>query len=208
MTSISFGDENSGFQVGVNHGPVYLPADQPESRPEPLWTVPFSHDPDFVSRDEILNQIHENSSIPGSRTVLVGLGGESPDTWVFWVHASNAARCEESLRDLADRAKIPGRQDRNANIFQLFANWLQDRKIGKWILVFDNVDDDKLLRTPLGIRIEAQTNTQSYDAQSYVSTWPLLKYLLETSSGSIIITSRTKAVVLEIASYQKHLIAI
>jgi hypothetical protein len=37
--------------------------------------VPFPHDPDFVSRDGLLDQIHEKSSIPGSRIVLVGLGG-------------------------------------------------------------------------------------------------------------------------------------
>ncbi|OQD74234.1 hypothetical protein PENANT_c182G01300 [Penicillium antarcticum] len=192
MTSISFGDENSGFQVGISHGPIHLPA-HPEPRPEPLSTVPFPHDPDFVSRDGLLDQIHEKSSIPGSMIVLVGLGGvgksrlaieychrvrqKSPDTWVFWVHASNAARCDESLRNLADRAKIPGRQDRNANIFQLFGNWLQDGKIGRWILVLDNVDDDELLRKPLATRIETQANAY-----------------------------RNKAVGLEIAGHKKNLI--
>ncbi|CAG8108423.1 unnamed protein product [Penicillium nalgiovense] len=216
MTSISFGGGNSGFQVGINHGPIYPPADQPETHPEPLSTVPFPHDPDFVTRDE-LDQIYEKSSIPGSRIVLVGLGGvgksrlaieychrvrqQSPDTWVFWVHASNAARCEESLRNLADRAKIPGRQDRNANIFQLFGNWLQDGKIGKWILVLDNVDDDELLRKPLVTRMEAQAN-----AQKHAPTQPPLRYLLGSSNGSIIVTSRNKGVALEIASHKKNLI--
>ncbi|KAJ5320611.1 hypothetical protein PENANT_c033G05358 [Penicillium antarcticum] len=217
MTSISFGYQNSGFQVGISHGPIYLPADQPEPRPEPLSTVPFPHDPDFVSRDELLDQIHEKSSIPGARIVLFGLGGvgksrlaieychqvwqQSPDTWIFWVHASNAARCEESLRNLADRAKVPGRQDRNANIFQLFGNWLQDGEIGEWILVLDNVDDDELLCKPLATRIEAQA-----DAQYYTSTRPPLRYLLESSNGSIIMTSRNKAVALEIAGDKKNLI--
>ncbi|KAJ6060195.1 hypothetical protein N7444_002049 [Penicillium canescens] len=65
MTSISFGGENSGIQVGINHGPIYPPANQPEPRLKPVSTVPFPHDPDFASRD----------SIPGSRIVLVGLGG-------------------------------------------------------------------------------------------------------------------------------------
>lgn len=49
--------------------------DQPEPRPEPLWTVPFQHDPDFVSRNELLAQIHKRSSIPGSRIVIFGIGG-------------------------------------------------------------------------------------------------------------------------------------
>ncbi|KAJ5159346.1 uncharacterized protein N7500_008997 [Penicillium coprophilum] len=220
MTSISFGDQNQGLQVGANHGPIYYTSEQREPRPEPLSTVPFLHDPDFVSRDEILDQIHEKSSIPGSRIVLVGLGGwvrksrlaieychrvrqQSSDTWVFWVHASNAARCEESLRNIADRAKIPGRQDRNSNIFQLFGNWLQDGKIGKWILVLDNVDDDELLRKPLATPIEAQANTPRH-----VPTQPPLRYLFESSNGSIIITSRNRGVALELASHKKHLIDI
>jgi hypothetical protein len=74
MTSIFFGDENSGFQVGISHGPIYLPA-QPEPRLEPLSTVPFPHDPNFVSRDGLFDQIREKSSILGSRIALVGLGG-------------------------------------------------------------------------------------------------------------------------------------
>ncbi|KAJ5702100.1 hypothetical protein N7488_009648 [Penicillium malachiteum] len=220
-TSISFGDQNQAFQVGISHGPIYYTAasasEQPEPRPEPLSTVPFPHDPDFVSRDELLDQIHEKSSIQGSRIVLVGLGGvgksrlaiehchrvrqESPDTWVFWVHASNAARCEESLRNLADCAKIPGRQDRESNIFQLFGNWLQDGKVGKWILVLDNVDDDELLQKPLSTWTDAQENTQRH-----VPTQPPLRYLLASSNGSIIVTSRNRAVALEIADHKKNLI--
>ncbi|CAI7627788.1 unnamed protein product [Penicillium glandicola] len=161
--------------------------------------------------------IHDKSSVPGSRIVLVGLGGvgktrlvieychrvrqQSTDTWVFWAHASTAARCEESLRNLADRAKIPGREDRNVNIFQLFGDWLQDGNIGEWILVLDNVDDDELLRKPLATRTDAQAN-----AQDHTSTQPPLRYLLGASNGSIIITSRNKAVALEIAGHKKHLI--
>jgi len=48
--------------------------------------------------------------------------------WVFWVHASNAARFEQSFREIADRVKITGRKDPQANIFKLVYNWLQDQK--------------------------------------------------------------------------------
>ncbi|KAJ5946980.1 hypothetical protein N7454_003819 [Penicillium verhagenii] len=222
MASISFGSNNKGLQVGRSHGPIYFTSEQSETRSEPLSTVPFPHDQDFVSRDELLEQIHEKSSVTGSITVLIGLGGvgktrlaiehchrirqQSPDTWVFWVHASTAARCEESLRDLADRAKIPGRQDLNSNICQLFGNWLRDGKIGEWILVLDNVDDDELLRKPLVPRIphtESQASTQNH-----ISTQPPLRYLLRSHSGSIIITSRNKGVALDIAGHEKNLIHI
>ena len=90
---ISFGDENQGYQVGINYGSICLPPgmfprtltklkltnnidpERPETPPTPLSTVPFRRDPDFVSRDSLLDQIHKKVSVPGSRTSLVGIGG-------------------------------------------------------------------------------------------------------------------------------------
>lgn len=46
-----------------------------ESPPSPLSTVPFRHDPGFINRDGLLDQIHEKSSTPGSTIVLYGIGG-------------------------------------------------------------------------------------------------------------------------------------
>lgn len=120
----------------------------------------------------------------------------SPETWVFWVHASSYARCEQSLHDLADRVKIPGRLDRTANIFRLFRNWLQDEQIGRWVLVLDNVDDDSLLRQT---NSEAQENSQN---QGIIMPHPPLRYLLECSEGSIIITARNKRVALDITGFK------
>ncbi|KAJ5286714.1 hypothetical protein N7478_002400 [Penicillium angulare] len=218
MTSPSFENANSEFQVGINQGSIYLSQERSEPRFEPLSTVPFQRDPDFVCRDGPLNQIHQRASLPGARIVLVGLGGvgktqlaieychwvrqRSPETWVFWIHASNAARCEKSLRDLADRVEIPERDDRNANIFQLVGKWLQDKRIGKWILVLDNVDDDELIRKPLATGTESQSSSPIN-----ASTQPPLWYLLESSNGSIIIISRSKGVALNIAS-PKNLIEV
>jgi hypothetical protein len=77
MASISFCGKNNGLQVGDNHGSIafHLPPERPETPPNPLSTVPFARDPDFVNRITLLNQIHEKSSVPGSRIALVGLGG-------------------------------------------------------------------------------------------------------------------------------------
>ncbi|KAJ5901577.1 hypothetical protein N7495_002105 [Penicillium taxi] len=210
MNEISFSGANEGLQVGISYAPINISAKPLEPLPKPLSTVPFPHDPDFVSRELYFNQLHEKASSPGSRIVLVGLGGvgktqlaiqycywvrqKSPETWVFWIHASNAARCESSLRDLADRVKIPGRQDRNTNIFQLVGNWLQDKSIGKWIIVLDNVDDDELLRPSM-------INQSLTSDQSNVSTQPLLRYLLTSSNGFTIITSRNKTIALNITGH-------
>lgn len=57
----------------TNRGFPFL--ERAELRPEPLSTVPIPHDPDFVSRDALLDRIHENASIAGTRIALVGFGG-------------------------------------------------------------------------------------------------------------------------------------
>lgn len=46
-----------------------------ETPPAPLSTVPFRRDPEFVSRDTLLDEIHRKISAPGSRVALVGIGG-------------------------------------------------------------------------------------------------------------------------------------
>jgi hypothetical protein len=41
---------------------------------------------------------------------------QSPETWVFWAHASNPARLEQSFREIADHVKIRGRKDAQADV--------------------------------------------------------------------------------------------
>ncbi|KAJ5313232.1 ABC transporter sequence [Penicillium atrosanguineum] len=89
MASTSHSGVNYGAQVGINYGTsradFHLPPERPETPPSPLSTVPFARDPDFVSRDTLLNQ-------------------EQP---VLWVHTSNATRFEQSFRDHEFLRKSP-----------------------------------------------------------------------------------------------------
>jgi len=103
---------------------------------------------------------------------------------VFWVHASNAARFEQSFRDIADRVKIAGRRDPQANIFKLVHDWLCDCK-QRWLLVLDNVDDARfLLENPA--------------TQSKIVSQPLREYLPHYERGSILITTRNKEAALRL----------
>ncbi|KAJ6013114.1 hypothetical protein N7522_003469 [Penicillium canescens] len=217
MASTSHSGVNYGAQVGINYGTFtadfHLPPERPETPPSPISTVPFTRDPDFVSRDTLLDQIHKKISVPGSGIALIGLGGvgksqlaieyshqirsESPTTWVFWVHASNKARLEQSFRDIADQVKIPGRQDPKVNIFKLVENWLRDDKIGKWICILDNVDDDQLL---CSVPVAGKGN--SIRGPTDASKKPLLQYVPRSRNGSIIITSRTREAALKIVDHK------
>ncbi|KAJ6060334.1 hypothetical protein N7444_002188 [Penicillium canescens] len=217
MASISFPGNNHGIQVGDNHGSInaefHLPPVRPETPPSPLSTVPFARDPDFVSRDTLFHRIHEKSSVPGSRIALVGLGGvgksqlaieysyqvrsKSPATWIFWVHASNEARFEQSFRDIADQVKITGRQDPQANIFKLVENWLRDEKRGKWVLILDNIDVYEVLYKSPATGRRDQKNSL-IDA----STKPLLEYLPRSLNGFVIITTRSREVALKMVDHK------
>ncbi|KAF2259711.1 putative kinesin, partial [Lojkania enalia] len=201
-SAISFGDGNSGLQANAINGPVEFHSApvRAETPPKPSSNVPFRRDADFVNRKAILNRIHQQCAKLGSWTGLVGLGGigksqlaieyayqvrdRSPDTWVFWVHASNAARFEQSFRDIAACVRIPGRQNPKADIFKLVHDWLRSSK-GQWMLVLDNVDDATfLLETPSSNSINASK--------------PLRQYLPNSQNGCVLITSRNKGAALKL----------
>lgn len=90
-------NNNYGIQIENNHGNITAEFHPPgkvkkncrgprqltdgrfllvrqETQSNPLSTVPFSRDPEFISR-KALDEIHEKNSVPGSRIALVGLGG-------------------------------------------------------------------------------------------------------------------------------------
>ncbi|KAM5466038.1 hypothetical protein MauCBS54593_006288 [Microsporum audouinii] len=187
---------SGGFQVGCNTGfiqtYIHQPAELPELLSRPGSTIPFLRDRDFVVREEILNQIGDRAT-PGFWAALVGLGGvgksqlaiehgyrirdKSPETWVFWVYASNSARFEESYREIADRAKIPGRAQSD-NILKLVYDWLCSQS-GKWFIILDNADNTDFLRK------ESHGNG-------------LIKYIPREQNGSVLITSRSREAALQL----------
>ncbi|KAF2818188.1 hypothetical protein CC86DRAFT_245853, partial [Ophiobolus disseminans] len=173
--------------------------ERPETPPQPSCLVPFGRDRDFVDRGTLLDQIRERCAAPASRVALVGLGGvgksqlaiehcyrtaeQSPDTWVFWVHASNTARLEQSFREIADRGKVRGRTDPQADVFKLVHDWLRDAKNGRWLLALDNADDAAVLSPA-----DSGSALQQH----------LSRYLPMSRHGSVLVTSRTKRVAMQV----------
>jgi tetratricopeptide (TPR) repeat protein len=100
----------------------------------------------------------------------------APNTWVFWIHASNATRFKQGYREIASVAEIPGRDNPNIDILQLVNRWLSDEKNSDWLMVLDNADDNNVFFEPLG---EGENMS-------------LAHYLPQTANGSILITSRNK----------------
>ncbi|KAH8661168.1 hypothetical protein BGZ61DRAFT_485518 [Ilyonectria robusta] len=68
----------------------------------------------------------------------------SPQTSVFWVHASSKPRFEEAYRSIADNLRLPRRNDPSVDVLGLVRDWLQREEAGPWLMVLDNVDDVNL----------------------------------------------------------------
>ncbi|KAL5351765.1 hypothetical protein ACLOAV_003626 [Pseudogymnoascus australis] len=96
----------------------------------------------FVGREDILLEIDKKleqaASQKHSRVALVGQCGigksqiaieyayrlreSAPQTWVFWVHASDAARFKLAYTNIAAKIELPNRVDPKADILRLVYN--------------------------------------------------------------------------------------
>jgi hypothetical protein len=80
---------------------------------------------------------------------------------VIWIHPSSAARFDQSVRDTADQLEISGREDPQANIFQLFRHWLSENKRERWLIVLDNADDATFVLQPLSLNMNSRKDSQA-----------------------------------------------
>ncbi|KAK3947546.1 kinesin light chain [Pseudoneurospora amorphoporcata] len=198
-----YNNNAAGHQYNYNYYGQRLETPSP-----PFATIPFSRDPDFVNRGDILDQIDQRCSEPAARVALVGLGGvgksqlaiefahriaaRHPDTWVFWVHAGTQARVDEGFRAIADAAKLPGRNHPKANIPQLVYGWLCNERNGKWVMVLDSADDRDVF----------------YGTTSTRNGQPFANSLPQSRNGSIIVTTRDKDLAFRLTGRRQNMIEI
>ncbi|OHW91700.1 kinesin light chain [Colletotrichum incanum] len=189
----------------------YKQTDRPTAPPA-CFLVPYSENPDFIGRSEVLYKIkqlfgHEpyQDQITKSRprVALYGLGGigktqialayvfwlqhACPDLSVFWVHASNADRFRQSYSYIAQHCGIPGYDDPKADVLALVKSWLERPDCGQWLMVIDNADDRQLFFPTLS---EGSSNAH----QTTNLKGGLGRYVPECGHGSALITTRNKQV--------------
>jgi tetratricopeptide (TPR) repeat protein len=122
--------------------------------------------------------------------------------WVFWIHASNIDRIEQGYREIAERVKIPSRDDPKVNILELVAKWLQNESKGTWLLVLDNLDDGAVLLTPQAAKLGPQSSNREGHFRRSLSA-----YLPQSQNGTILITTRTRSVTTQLVE-QRDIIPI
>ncbi|KIX06114.1 uncharacterized protein Z518_04088 [Rhinocladiella mackenziei CBS 650.93] len=194
---------------------------KPRPSPPPSVIIPFRRDRDFVER-EVLNDIWQRAFEPAARIGLVGLGGigktqlaiehayrvreDDPKTWVFWVHASSAARFEESYKKIAERVQLARWDEPKADVLGMVHGWLSDENNGRWTMVVDNADSRNVMFEPLDGRTMTQKAPLLSSALSSSSTdHSLSDYLPSSANGSIVITSRTREVVEGLIEYAEDI---
>ena len=106
---------------------------------------------------------------------------------MLWLHASNAARFEQSVQNVVGQLQIPGRHDPKANPFMLFEAWLRDRRQGRWLIILDNADDARFLREPL-----PSNYGMTDDRLTGAIRQSMLEYLPVCEHGSILFTTRSR----------------
>ena len=104
----------------------------------------------------------------------------SAQTWVLWIHASNAARFEQSVRDVADQLRPYRRKNPKTDLLQLLRSWLRDGSKGRWLVVLDNADDATVLLDP------PATSGEVRCVQRRIDCIPVCDH------GSMLITTRSK----------------
>ena len=99
---------------------------------------------------------------------------KASDISVFWIYAGSADRMRNRSRHIAKEVGLPGCDDVNTDTLQLLQEWLQSEESGKWLLIYDNMDDFDLMY-PEGHN-------------------GLSKYFPKSIHGSILMTTRNRQV--------------
>ena len=111
--------------------------------------------------------------------------GEVEDRW----------RLGGTIRGIERRSilRVRFNTDLSRDIFKLVHDWLRDERNGKWLLVLDNADDARWL-------LETHTTSGALPASgSYnTSTRPLWEYLPQSQNSSVLVTTRSRSVALEL----------
>jgi tetratricopeptide (TPR) repeat protein len=107
-----------------------------------------------------------------------------PQIQIFWMYAATNARFEQAYQDIAEKLKIPHRDDPKSNRKKLVFDWLSDKSRGHWLIILDNADDRSLFFPKIDANTSCESNTQYY----------LADYLPLSSieHGSLVITTRNK----------------
>lgn len=164
--------------------------------------VPFPRNAGFVGRGGQLAELEELlfSSNQQRKVAITGLGGigktqvaieiayraqaRERECSIFWIPATSSEALERTYLQIAQKLRLPGLGDNQADAKTLLRDYLNDRKAGQWLLIYDNADDIDMWFD------KSTSNTDPRRLHSYVP-W--------NSTGSVLFTTRFMKVASKIA---------
>lgn len=151
-----------GIHRAVSYLKPEIPSDSPRSSsPMPrIWSVPHQRNPNFTGRDELLAQL-QASLRSGQATALTqqaihGLGGVGKTQLaveyayrhtadydvVWWIRSEQTATLAADYAALAQKLNLPEKDaPEQAVVVEAVRRWLNHN--GRWLLIFDNVNEPK-----------------------------------------------------------------
>ncbi|KAL4778621.1 hypothetical protein BJX76DRAFT_352467 [Aspergillus varians] len=207
--------------IAITQLPVAEETVSKETGARPFFTVPYQRDDNFVGRKSIMadldDKLQSMTTAKHTRVALVGIGGvgksqiaieyayqawqRDPKLSVFWVYAGNTARYEQAYRDLADQLNLPGRTEREVDIFKLVSQWLSDNANGHWLMILDNADNKDMFFQ----EIEMGVNPSHHKAGARPV---LIASIPQTTNGSVIITSRSSTAARNLLTTHQNIISV
>jgi len=119
------------------------------------------------------------------------------------VHASNAARFKQAYRDIATKVDLPGRDDPKVDILRLVYDWLCDERNGRWLMVVDNADDDRVLSSP-----GTEPGSIAHASEHLGEATSLASFLPQARSGWLLVTSRNLLTALNLVGRKYNVIQV
>ncbi|KAL4894296.1 hypothetical protein BDV59DRAFT_16760 [Aspergillus ambiguus] len=161
------------------------------------WIVPLGRNMRFVGREREISKIKDliRESNGSSRLAICGLGGVGktqialelahhmrdghPDYSIFWIPCTSSESVKQAYMGIAQRIGIhsPGPEEAKLRL----KAYLSQEKAGKWLLIFDNVDD-----MDFGLQNTSEPST-------------LADFLPQSETGAILFTTRNRKLAMKLA---------
>jgi hypothetical protein len=128
---------------------------------------------------------------------MIRIRRKHKDCSVFWIPTTDLESLHQAYTLIAQRLGIPDLDDEKVDVKRLVQRHLSMESAGKWLLIYDNVDDASLWSA--GTTAETAAGSKS-GSVSKAGAFDLIDYLPISEQGRVVFTTRDRKTAVELAS--------